>query len=317
MHIKTYLEIADRAQVVACCDIDPEKARSRAALAGDARYTTDYADILADDSIDAIDLCTPPHLHCDAVIAAAKAGKHIICQKPLARTLLECEQMIAAAKDAGVILYYAEMGRTNPGTVATRDAVRAGKLGKLVGLQCTFAYWQGGDYMGTAWRYDPKVAGGGQLLDSAIHALAFMREVGGDVESVACFTTRVRPELGGDDTSSLSLRFKNGALGTLYSTQAAALWYPPPNYAVFGTDGIIALGGRPFTAKLYLKDAPEHPESLQIETRNAFQAMIWPFVDCVLDGTPVPSTPGQGMEDLRLVLAAYEADRLGKTIELK
>jgi predicted dehydrogenase len=315
-HIKAYKELSDRAEVVACCDIDPVRASERAALAGNARSTTDFADILADDTIDAIDLCTPPHLHCGAVVAAVKAGKHVTCQKPLARTLAECDTMIAAAKDADRVLFYAEMNRVNLGARAVKSEVKNGRIGTLVGFQATFAYWQGGEYMNTAWRYNPAIAGGGQLLDSAIHAIALMRDVCGDIDSVSCFTTNFRPELGGDDTSSLILRFKNGALGTLYSTQATSLWYTAPNYAVFGTEGHITMGGVPYAVILHKKDLPDEQELLLDARKNPFVAMASDFLDAVLDNVPVTSTAKDGREDLRLVLAAYESDRLQKAIFL-
>src|SRR5690606_32200877 len=111
-HIQAYKQHADRARITVCCDIDPAKAKERAALVGDARAVTSFDAVLADPEVDAVEICTPHHLHTEAVIAAARAGKHILCQKPLAKTIEECDAMIAAAREAGVVLFYGEITRT-------------------------------------------------------------------------------------------------------------------------------------------------------------------------------------------------------------
>ncbi|MBC8137954.1 MAG: Gfo/Idh/MocA family oxidoreductase, partial [Fibrella sp.] len=125
-HIRAYSKHPERARIVVCCDIDAEKAASRAALVGDARAVTDLDEVLADPDVHAIEVCTPHHIHADAVIAAARAGKHILCQKPLARTLEECDAMIAAAESAGVVLFYGEMNRTLPAVLRAKEVIAGG-----------------------------------------------------------------------------------------------------------------------------------------------------------------------------------------------
>jgi predicted dehydrogenase len=125
-HILAYRQHADRARITVCCDIDAAKAQQRAALVGEARAVTSFEAVLADPEVDAVEICTPHHLHTDAVIAAARAGKHILCQKPLAKTIGECDAMIAAAREAGVVLFYGEIMRTMPAAVMAREAIAAG-----------------------------------------------------------------------------------------------------------------------------------------------------------------------------------------------
>src|SRR4051812_34920394 len=90
-HIRAYKQHADRARIIICCDVDAERAARRAAEIEGARTMTSYEAVLADPDVDAVELCIPHHLHAEAVIAAARAGKHILCQKPLGRTLAECD----------------------------------------------------------------------------------------------------------------------------------------------------------------------------------------------------------------------------------
>ncbi len=315
-HIKAYQKHADRARITACCDIDPEAAAARAALAGDARVAT-FEEVLADPTVDAVEICTPHHLHAEAAVAAARAGKHVLCQKPLAKTLAECDAMIAAAQESGVTLYYGETNLTLPAAVQAERAVAAGRIGRLVGTQATFAYWQGGKILGTAWRYDPAVTGGGQLLDSGIHALALMLKIAGPIESVSCLTTRFREELGGEDTSALSARYEGGHLGTLFSSQAAGTWVPQPNFIAYGTDGALTLGGPLGALVLHRPDLPDRREVLIAERGDDFAAMIGNYLDVVLDGAPNPAPGEAGRENLRVVLAGYESARLGREVRVE
>ena len=275
---------------------------------------TTLAEVLDDPRVEAVEFCTPHHLHAEAAVAAARAGKHILCQKPLAKTLRECDAMIAAAAEANVTLYYGETNVTLPAAVKAKQAIVEGRIGRLVGVQATFAYWQGGEILSTAWRYDPRVTGGGQLLDSGIHSIALMLGIAGPIHSVACLATRFREELGGEDTSALSVRFEGGHLGTLFASQAAGTWVPQPNFVVFGTEGALTLGG-PFGAlALHRPDLPERREALLEQRGDDFAVMIGRYLDTVLEGMPNPSPGETGRENLRVVLAAYESARLGREV---
>jgi predicted dehydrogenase len=316
-HIRAYQKYADRARITVCCDIEPERAAERATLVGDARAVTDYQEVLDDPAIDAVEICTPHHLHTEAVIDAARAGKHILCQKPLAKTLPECDAMIAAAAEANVTLFYGETNLTLSAAIQAEQVIAEGRIGRLVGVQATFAFWQGGKYLSTAWRYDPSISGGGQLLDSGIHSIALMLKLGGPIESVLCMTTQFREELGGEDTAALSVRFAGGQLGTLFSSQAAGTWVPQPGLTAFGTEGALTLGGPLGALTLHRPDLPDRREVLQEHRWNGFETMIGRYLDTVLNGAPNPATGEMGRESLRVVLAAYESARLGREVRLE
>ena len=315
-HIRAYEQHAARARITVCCDVDPEKAAARAAQAGGARVVTDPAEVLADPSVDAVEVCTPPHLHPEFVIAAARAGKHVLCQKPLARTLAECDAMIAAAREAGVVLFYGETNHTLPAAQMARAAVAEGRIGRLVGLQASLAHWQGGQYLSTAWRYNPAISGGGQLLDGGIHAVDLLLGVGGPMASVSCAATRFREELGGEDTTAVTLRFRGGHLGTLFTSQAVGIWVPLPSLVVYGTEGALMLGGPYGALTLHRPDLPERREVLLEARVDGFAAMTGCYLETVLDGTPNPSPAEVGRDALRVVLAAYESARLGREVHV-
>lgn len=315
-HVRAYSKFGDRARITVFCDIDREKAQHQADLVPGSVVVTDYRDVLSRADVDAVEVCTPHHLHADIVVAAARAGKHILCQKPLAKTLDECDAMIAAAREAGVVLYYGETNRTMHNVLKARDAIAAGRIGKVIGIQSTSAYWQGGEYLNTAWRYDPNVSGGGQLLDGGIHAVDVLINLCGPVHSVSCMTTRFREELGGEDTAVINLRFASGALGTLFSSQACGNHAYGGAAVVFGTEGVLSLGGPHGALTLYKQALPDGREVLSKSWGHSFAAMIGCYLDTVRDGAPNPSPGESGLENLRVVLAAYESAAQGREIVL-
>jgi UDP-N-acetyl-2-amino-2-deoxyglucuronate dehydrogenase len=311
-HIPAYLQNADRARITVCCDPVRERAEEAAAAVGGAKVVTDYREVLDDPDVDSIDLLTPHAHHMDGVIEAAKAGKHILCQKPLARNLEESDQMIAAAREAGATLFYGEMNRTSEVVVAAKRAIDEGRVGTLVGLQAIYSHWQGGAYLNTAWRYDPEEAGGGQLLDGGIHLLDVLLHLGGPVAGVMCHTTRFRPELGGEDTATLSLRYKGGHLGSFLATHAAGCWSPEAYCTVIGTEGVLTLGGSHGPLALHRRGQPK--EVLVTKPMESFQRMIGAYLDTVVDGKPNIAPAEVGREDLAVVLAAYRSVKEGKEI---
>lgn len=315
MHVRGYAAFPERARIVACFDVDRAKAEERAHPLG-ARVATSYEALLDDPEIDAVELCTPPHLHPAQAVAAAQAGKHILCQKPLARTVEECDAMIEAARSAGIVLYYGEIYRTMDVGIAARAAIDAGRIGQVVGIQATYAHWQGGEYMGTAWRYDPRVAGGGQLLDGGIHSIDLMRLVGGNVRAASAFTNRIRPELGGEDSASVALQYEGGYVGTLLSTQAAGLWYPGPSFIAFGTEGILTMGGPYGSLALHANDLPDRKETLLDTRADAWTAMAEHYLDVVQRGAELRATAEEGREDLKVVLAAYRSAETGRSVPI-
>lgn len=316
-HIRAYKQHGARARITVCCDIDEEKAGQRAALVGEnTRAVTTLEEVLDDPEVDAVEICTPHHLHPDAVIAAARAGKHILCQKPLAKTLAECDAMRAAAEEAGVVLFYGETNHTTPAVGEAKRAIADGRIGQMIGMQATCAHWQGGQYLSTAWRYDPNVTGGGQLLDGGVHYIDMMLQLGGAVRSVQCFATRFRPELGGEDTAVVNARFEGGQLGTLFSSQAAGIWFPGASFVAFGTEGVLAMGGPHGALALHRPDLPDRRETLLQHGGDGFVHMIGHYLDTVLDGAPNPSPASVGRENLQFVLAAYKSARLGREVRL-
>ena len=141
-----------------------------------------------------------------------------------------------------------------------------------------------------------------------------MLKIGGPIDSVACLTARFREELGGEDTAALSVRFAGGHLGTLFSSQAAGTWVPQPNFIAYGTEGALTLGGPLGALVLHRSDLPDRREVLIEHRPDDFAVMVGRYLDTVLEGAPSPAPGEAGRENLRVVLAAYEAARLGHEV---
>ena len=199
--------------------------------------------------VDAVCLCTPSGQHVEQALAAARAGKHVLVEKPIALRLEDADAMIAACRDAGVRLGVALQRRTEPANRALHDAIRAGELGQLVLGTATVPYFRPQSYYDSAaWRGTWSLDGGGALMNQGIHLVDLLLWLmGGDAEVVGASGGVVGHEIEVEDCVVAALRFSGGARGTIVATTAAAPGFPigsRSTAAGAGTDrGDGALGG--------------------------------------------------------------------------
>ena len=220
------IRATQNATITWAADLNLDLARGLAA-ATQARVTNDIAQMLAADDVDAVLICTPHHLHAPFAIQAAKAGKHVVVEKPMATNVADCDAMIKAARENGVQISVCYCQRFDPRVQRAAKLIREGALGEILGTQIMFGqyrgpdYWQGGLTGRTAsdWRTRYETAGGGVLIMNSCHILDFMGFlVGSEVKEVAaCGATLVQPtEV--EDTISLSYRYASGAIGSMQAT---------------------------------------------------------------------------------------------------
>ncbi|CEK15047.1 predicted dehydrogenase [Chthonomonas calidirosea] len=325
-HIAAFAKQYERATLSVFCDLDMEKAdRARAhyeKLLGKSvgsRIVASYEEVLADSTVDAVDLCLPHHLHAEYAIAAARAGKHILCEKPLANTLEDCDRMIAAAREAGVVLFHGENMRLDPVVNRAAELIHEGRIGIVTGLQQTYAHWQP-EAMNRGWRARPEEAGGGQLMDAAIHHVDILRHVGGEIVQVQAMTTQHRPELGpeSEDTGVLNFRFDRGHLGQLFAGHATRNRGGSPLLTVFGTEGSLTLEAFWPRRGLVWFPANNEPQVLieHHHWQESFDAEIAHFLDVLLEGVPLRATPEEGRRNVEIILAAYTSARTGRLVEV-
>lgn len=230
---------------------------------GFERSTADWRDIVEDPDIHVVDIATPNNLHAEAAIAAAKAGKHIICEKPLARTSEESKAMYDAVKDAGIVHMVAFNYRRTPAVALAKKYIEEGAIGRILSFRGTYLQdWSADPNSPLSWRFQKSIAGSGTLGDIATHVIDMARYLAGEISSVnAIMTTWIpdRPvqsggadllgtskDAGGpraavdvDDEVITMLKFANGAIGSVEATRNA---YGRNNFItleIHGTEGSI------------------------------------------------------------------------------
>ncbi len=197
----------------------------------------DYAAMLADPAIDAVVLATPHTLHCDQICAAAAAGKHVFCEKPLALTAAQARRAIAATEAAGVRLAIGHNRRFSPNTVALRETVKAGRLGTPLHIEGNFTANLTG--AGGTWRSDARESPAGGMTSLGIHVVDAFIDLIGRMSAVSAKSKRLALPFAVDDSTSVLLDFENGCTGYLGTVAASAQLY---QLRVIGTYGWAEIG---------------------------------------------------------------------------
>jgi len=193
--------------------------------------------ILADPAIDAIVLATPHSQHAEQVMAAAKAGKHIHVEKPLTLDRPSAEAVIAAARQAGVVLAVGFNRRFHPSVVEVRKRLADGRLGEVMAMVAQHTTSTAQFVPADNWRAQPEEAPGGAITAVGVHALDHMIEFAGPVRDVLCATRRYIPGPS-DDTTNIMLRFDDGATGLLFCSVATATNF---SFTLYGTKGLAEI----------------------------------------------------------------------------
>ena len=294
---------ADRCEVVAIASRDVERARAAAFELGIARAFGSYEDLLADPDVDAVYNPLPNHLHAEWTIAAARAGKHVLCEKPLATTSADAERMIQACEAEGVLLMEAFMYRLHPTWEAVTSIVASGRIGELKTVQSWFSYFNDdpGDIRNLV------ETGGGALYDIGCYCVNLSRMLfGAEPERVGGSVLR-DPVMGIDVLTSGILDFGDVVATFTCSTRAE----PDQRVHIYGTDGRISIE-IPFNippdrpTRVFVTaggDPPVRPETevLTFDPANEYTIQAERFAAAVLDGGQVPIPPSDTVGSLRVI----------------
>jgi len=298
---------AARCEVVAIGSRDGQLARTVADRLGIERAHGSYEALLADPDVDAVYIPVPNQLHAEWTIAAARAGKHVLCEKPLAMTAADAERMAEACAAEGVQLMEAFMYRQHPSWVAVRELVASGRIGRLIAVQSWFSYYND----------DPanirniQAVGGGALYDVGCYNVNLSRMLFGAEPTRVSATITRDPVLGVDTTTSAILEFESGVATFTCSTRAET----DQRVHVYGTEGRISIG-IPFNippdrpTQVYVTaggDPPVAPatETLTFDTADPYTVQAERFAAAILDGTPVPVDPSDAVANLRVIEAIF------------
>jgi UDP-N-acetyl-2-amino-2-deoxyglucuronate dehydrogenase len=317
---------APDAELIATCDIIPERAEKCAETYGAAAWYTDYNEMMKRDDIDVVSICTPSGLHLEVAEAAAKAGKHVFSEKPIEITKERIDRMIQVCKDSGVKLGCVFQMRTFANNKLARQIIGEGKLGKMVLCDAYMKYYRSPEYYKSAdWRGTWELDGGGALMNQGVHGidlLLFMAN--SDVESVVAQADHLVRDIVVEDTAVAILQFKNGAFGVIEGTTSVN----PARKARFelhGNDGSIVLEeGKIITWKVPDVEQPEAPgetsgsghDDPKAITATGHVFLVQDMCEAILNDRDPYITGESARKAVDLILAIYESAKTGKRVYL-
>ena len=305
------IQKAARCEVVAIASRDRSRAEVHASRLGIPRIHGSYEALLADPDVDALYIPLPNHLHREWTIAAAEAGKHVLCEKPLAMTAADAEAMVEACRTRGVRLMEAFMYRLHPSWVAAREVVASGRIGRLVAVQSWFSYFND-DPLNIRNILD---TGGGALFDIGCYCVNLSRMLFGS-EPVGVQASVVRePATAVDVLTSGILEFETGVATFACSTRAE----DDQRVHIYGTKGHVSIDipfnippDRPTRVRVTSGgDPPVAPdvEVLTFETADPYTVEAELFAAAILDDRPTPVPPEDAVANLRVIERIFEAGR--------
>ncbi len=209
----------------------------------------DYRDMLADSVVDAVDICLPHHLHADAIVAAAAAGKHILCEKPLCLTVEEAGEVRRAVDAAGVTLMCSHNQLFMPPVAAARKLLQEGILGPVYEARTTDCFFNDFDPANMGWRAHRSTSGGGELIDTGYHPTYLLLHLidSEPTEVTAMLSTHRLKFMEGEDSAHVVVRFADGSVGTITTSWAYEPAGSTERFSVVGeagslwSDGLVAV----------------------------------------------------------------------------
>jgi len=313
------------AELVAVADSNPERCQAIAEKHGGTPYT-DYHDLLARSDVDVVTICLPHYLHAPITLEAAAAGKHVLCEKPMAISLAQCDAMIAACEKAGVTLGVIFQGRFEPLALQLKTAIDSGELGQLLWVSAntfwhrTDAYYRSGAWRGT-WAHE----GGGVLINQAIHAIDLLLWLAGAPSRVTAQIRTLNHQIEVEDCALASLEYENGQLGLIQATTISIPGYPE-RLEFYGSQGSAIYHKGQGQLEWHFLDADkDHTDSSEASSGAARPMDILPtahiaqfkdFVRAINENRPPAITGQDGRLNIELVEAIYRSSQKNAPIAL-
>ena len=333
-HLPGYREAG--AQIVAVADLVGKRAAQAAEDFGATSWYEDYRELLSDSTIDAVSVCTPNHLHKEVTIAALRAGKHVLCEKPMAMNTGEALAMREAAKEIGKLLVVGFQNRFRPDVQRLKQFVDAGDLGAVYYARTGFVRRRGTPF---GWFTVKEESGGGPMIDLGVHVIDLTRYLMGNPRAVSVSAAayqkfghyqipdhqgwcsadvtdgfRCGDEFDVEDLAAAFIRFENGSTMVVEVSWAANIKQEGNIYAyLYGESA----GARLNPLELYgMHHGVIADTQVPVKDKNAHFELVRHFVHCVETGEPSLNTPEQGVEIQQIIDAVYESARIGHSVEL-
>ena len=323
VHAEAMQEIPG-ARLLAVCGRDAAKTGAFAARFGATAYT-DYAQFLAHSGLQVVNLCTPNGLHAEQGIAAARADKHVLVEKPIEITLAKADELIAACDAARVKLGVIFQSRFLPAVLRIKRALDEGRLGKLMLGDAYVKWYRAPEYYADSWHGTLALDGGGALINQAIHTVDLLRWLAGPVETAFALKAALRyPQIEGEDTLVASLRFANGALGVIQAATSAKPGFKR-RLELSGERGTIILDGDAISTWVIDGEEAAPSDDAQITDGSANPAaisneghrrQIEDMLHAVLEDRAPLIDGREGRKSLEVVEALYRSANEARAVSL-
>ena len=303
----------------ALCDIDRARADEVAKELEVSRVFTDYRDMIADPAIDAVIIASPDQDHRRMVLDSLDAGKHILCEKPLALTREDCEAIVEAVHKSDRKFMVGQICRYTPGFRQAKEIIDSGAIGELTFVESEYAHDYSGIYARGSWRSDPVRNG---VVGGGCHAVDLLRWIAGDPEEVMAYSTHktfadVTPY---DDTHIAALKFPDGVIGKVFISISCKRDYTMRS-VFYGTKGTIIVDNSNPTMTVFKQDVfpgmdhHDMPITVPVELNDHNAAGEFrEFLDIIVNDKPVQTTVLEGANTIAACLAIVDSANSGKLV---
>jgi predicted dehydrogenase len=302
---------------------DKKKAEAFAGKYKIPRFYDSATDLCKDSEVDVVYISSPTFLHCEHTALAARYGKHVFCEKPMAVTPEECDRMIDACEKNRVTLMVGHNMRYHKVHQSLREMVSSGQVGRVgiarAEIITSFQKNQGARFTTDQFRLNRGLGGGGVLFDMGIHAIDVLRFVLNDeIEEVTAFSQNLFIPCNGEDTISLVLKFRKGAYGAV--TTSGALPHARNGIEIYGEKGALVTDGSVWMA---VRSADIHVltngqwETRRGEKNNCYVAEIEDFLGCVGSGARPKVGGEEGKKNIQVVLQCYRSMDEKRTLRIE
>ncbi len=331
-HLPGYSKIPDICEVVALCDIDPAALKNTSEKYPDIKHLfDDHRKMLEMPEIDAVSVCTPNYAHFETTVNSLKAGKHVLCEKPIAMNAVEAAEMVSVARKNGKILQIGYNSRFQPSNQALKRFIEAGELGDIYYARAQALRVRG--IPGWGVFIDKEKQGGGPLIDIGVHILDLTLWMMGHPKPVAASGITYqkfgkRPDVVGfmgqwdhtkftvEDFASALIRFENGATIVLEASFVANLRQEAHNLTLLGTEGGAETNPFSITQERHKSVFTYEPKIPGGNNINTHHAEMKAFAECVRDGKEPLVTGEHGLMVARIMDAIYRSSEEGCEVKI-
>ena len=329
-HARAIAEIPGARLVAAFSRSEANGAKVAALSLGECRVYDDLGAMLAHPGLDVVCICTPSGAHLEPSIRAAKAGKHVVVEKPLEVTVSRCDAIIEACGDAGVQLCSIFPSRFSAANLALKRAIESGRFGRLTLGDTHVKWWRTQEYYDSGkWRGTWDLDGGGALMNQAIHNVDLLQWLMGDVESVQAMTaTLVHERIEVEDTAVAAIRFRSGALGIIEASTGA---YPGllKRTEIHGENGSARVEQDDITLWSFRDEQPGDREMTnsgaspsggaadpKAISHAGHRDQLIDFLRAIDSGTPALVDGREGRRAVDIIRAVYRSSQTGRAVAL-